>query len=123
MAALERYPWPGNVRELQNIVERACALARASASRARTCRLTCSSGLRPARTGAGRPPLPSREVAGASGPTPTLREAKERWLQDLEGAYLRDLLAQQGGNISAAAKIAGIDRKTFHRLLNRYGVR
>jgi transcriptional regulator of acetoin/glycerol metabolism len=27
------------------------------------------------------------------------------------------------GNISAAAKTAGIDRKTFHRLVNKYQVR
>jgi formate hydrogenlyase transcriptional activator len=28
MAELQRYPWPGNIRELQNVVERACVLAR-----------------------------------------------------------------------------------------------
>jgi two-component system response regulator HydG len=38
----------------------------------------------------------------------------------LEASYLRDLLARHGGNVSAAAKDAGIDRKTFHRLINKY---
>jgi two-component system, NtrC family, response regulator HydG len=121
MAALEHFPWPGNVRELQNIVERACALAEGD----RITRVDLPVYLleRAAAGSRGTPALPARDGAGASGPPPTLREAKQRWLQDLEGAYLRDLLAQHGGNISAAAKIAGIDRKTFHRLLSRYGVR
>jgi len=41
----------------------------------------------------------------------------------LEASYLRDLLERHGGNISAAAKAAGIDRKTFHRLINKYQIR
>jgi transcriptional regulator of acetoin/glycerol metabolism len=41
----------------------------------------------------------------------------------LEGSYLRDLLARHQGNISAAAKAAGIDRKTFHRLVTKHHIR
>lgn len=41
----------------------------------------------------------------------------------LEGAYLRGLLDRHGGNVSAAAKAAGIDRKTFHRLVTKHQVR
>jgi transcriptional regulator of acetoin/glycerol metabolism len=52
-----------------------------------------------------------------------LKDAKARWMEVLEGAYLRDLLARHDGNISAAAKAAGIDRKTFHRLVNKYQLR
>jgi len=51
------------------------------------------------------------------------KDAKERWLQVLEASYLRDLLDRHDGNISAAAKAAGIDRKTFHRLINKYQLR
>ena len=35
----------------------------------------------------------------------------------------RDLLARHDGNVSSAAKAADIDRKTFHRLINKYGLR
>ena len=52
-----------------------------------------------------------------------LKDAKARWMEVLEGTYLRDLLARHDGNISAAAKAAGIDRKTFHRLVNKYQIR
>ena len=52
-----------------------------------------------------------------------LGEARERWLTVLEGNYLRDLLDRHDGNISAAAKAAGIDRKTFHRLVTKHQIR
>jgi ABC-type cobalamin/Fe3+-siderophores transport system ATPase subunit len=61
------------------------------------------------------------DVAAAS--DLTLKEAKDQWLQVLEGAYLRDLLARHDGNVSSAAKAAGIDRKTFHGLINKYDLR
>ena len=48
------------------------------------------------------------------------RDAKERWLAVLEASYLRQVLDRHDGNISAAALAAGIDRKTFHRLVNKH---
>ena len=53
----------------------------------------------------------------------SLAEARERWLTVLEGTYLRDILDRHDGNISAAAKAAGIDRKTFHRLVTKHQIR
>jgi transcriptional regulator of acetoin/glycerol metabolism len=52
-----------------------------------------------------------------------LKDAKEQWMSVLEASYLRQLLDRHGGNISAAAKTAGIDRKTFHRLVTKHGIR
>jgi DNA-binding NtrC family response regulator len=121
LEALERYAWPGNVRELQNVVERACALADGE-------RITRSdlpdyvlrgTGVRGPTVGVGStldPALPS----AANLP---LKDAKEKWMQVLEASYLRDVLDRNGGNVSAAAKAAGIDRKTFHRLINKYEIR
>jgi len=118
MTALERYRWPGNVRELQNVIERACALADG---------LTLS-----------RRDLPEHVLAGGAAPVAPagapgalaelgtdlpLKDAKERWMAVLEASYLRELLARHDDNISAAAKAAGIDRKTFHRLINKHGLR
>jgi transcriptional regulator with PAS, ATPase and Fis domain len=119
LEALDAYAWPGNVRELQNVVERACALADGD----RITRSDLPDYLLQA--GPARPTAP----AGASGSgLPTvgdlpLKDAKEKWMQVLEVSYLRDLLERHGGNVSAAAKAAGIDRKTFHRLINKYQIR
>jgi two-component system response regulator HydG len=122
-AALEAYAWPGNVRELQNIVERACALTEGETI---TRRDLPEHVLVPAMSpSGGLVPIPESltDQALTSGAELPLKDAKERWLLVLEASYLRDLLDRHDGNISAAAKAAGIDRKTFHRLINKYQLR
>ena len=37
--------------------------------------------------------------------------------------YLTALLRRHGGNISQAAKTAGVDRKTLHRLLAKFDIK
>jgi DNA-binding NtrC family response regulator len=120
MAALEGYGWPGNVRELQNVVERACALADGPAVTATDLPEHVRQGARLA-AAAGAPP--SSELGAVPGAGGGLKEAKEQWMAVLEASYLRDLLARHDGNVSAAAKAAGIDRKTFHRLINKHGIK
>jgi len=120
MAALERYRWPGNVRELQNIIERACALADTETIGPRDLPdqiLTPSAAPRGSAAVSGTVAMPE------SGTELSLKDAKERWMAVLEASYLRELLARHDGNISAAAKAAGIDRKTFHRLINKHQLR
>jgi len=109
--ALETYSWPGNVRELQNVIERACALAEGEM-------ITLAELPQHLRTRAASVPSPT-DSAGKL----TLKEAKERWIGQLEAAYVADLLKQQRGNVSEAARRAGVDRKTLHRLLNKHGIR
>jgi DNA-binding NtrC family response regulator len=119
MAALEAYAWPGNVRELQNVVERACALAEGEAITRRDLpEHLLGSGAGRRETAA--PPAAAAQLAIAPGVG--LKEAKERWMAVLEASYLRELLDRHGGNVSAAAKDAGIDRKTFHRLVTKHHI-
>jgi DNA-binding NtrC family response regulator len=122
LAALERYAWPGNVRELQNVVERACALADGDTVRLRDLPEYVVRGggtvSRPAPGG------PAGDVPVlADGEDLPLKAAKERWMGVLEASYLRRLLDRHAGNVSAAARAAGVDRKTFHRLLKKYRLR
>jgi len=117
--ALERYAWPGNVRELQNVMERACALADGHTVTFRDLPdHVAEAASRPA-----APAAPAAPGGAPAGTDLTLKAAKEQWLQVLEVSYLRDLLARHDGNVSSAAKAAGIDRKTFHRLINKYDLR
>jgi DNA-binding NtrC family response regulator len=116
---LEAYPWPGNVRELQNVVERACALADGPTVRVRDLPDYVVNA-RPVTMDA---PAAAGGDATLSATGLPLTEARERWMATLESAYLKDLLARHDGNISAAAKTAGIDRKTFHRLVSKYHIR
>jgi DNA-binding NtrC family response regulator len=122
LAALEAYGWPGNVRELQNVVERACALAEGDTITPRDLPAHVTGGGRGAVAVAGAAALPAGAQAAAATDV-GLKEAKERWMSVLEASYLRDLLGRHAGNISAAAKAAGIDRKTFHRLISKHHIR
>jgi two-component system, NtrC family, response regulator GlrR len=89
---LMRHGWPGNVRELRNYVE--SCLARQE--------LTLTA-------------VPAAEpTIDISAP---LRVVRERWLRHVERIYLEELLAAHGGNVSAAARAAGVDRVHMHRLL------
>ena len=121
MAALEAYPWPGNVRELQNIVERACALAESDTITRRDLPDHVLGGAARLATAEAAAPAIESHLAGTT--DLGLKEAKDRWMAVLEASYLKELLERNEGNISAAAKAAGIDRKTFHRLVNKHQIR
>ena len=47
------------------------------------------------------------------------RAAKKKLVDAFEHDYVERLLASTGGNVSAAARVAGLDRSNFRRLLKR----
>ncbi|MBP9863069.1 MAG: hypothetical protein KBD62_34290 [Kofleriaceae bacterium] len=50
-------------------------------------------------------------------------EAKAEVIERFERAYLTDLLERAGGNLSQAARDAGLERKFLYRVLERAGLR
>jgi transcriptional regulator of acetoin/glycerol metabolism len=62
--------------------------------------------------------LPSAQPAADLSALPW-KEARERYLGSFELSYARSVLARCDGNLSAAAREAGVDRKTFYGLLKR----
>ncbi|MHB8380887.1 MAG: sigma-54-dependent transcriptional regulator [Candidatus Binataceae bacterium] len=115
IAALEAYQWPGNVRELQNVVERACALTEGPSLSLRDLpdKIRSPQSL----------PPPEPGTAASDDTALSFREAKAKWIEELEGKYIRDMLARFHGNVSQAARTAQMDRTTFHRLLNKHRIR
>jgi DNA-binding NtrC family response regulator len=109
LAILEAYTWPGNVRELQNVIERACALGDGPLLAVRDLPDHVRGRGRPA------PTVPGKDLP--------LHQAREAWLRVFAQEYLTDLLRRHSGNVSQAAKTAGVDRKTLHRLLAKHGIR
>jgi transcriptional regulator of acetoin/glycerol metabolism len=49
--------------------------------------------------------------------------AREHVLGAFENAYLRHIVGTAGGNISDAARLAGVDRTTLYRLMEKHGTR
>jgi transcriptional regulator with GAF, ATPase, and Fis domain len=101
-ALLRGYHWPGNLRELRNIVERVVRLGDPSLQLAEETR--------------------SRPSDRARVELP-FKEAKEQLVDAFERDYVRQLLAAHGGNISRAAKQAGIVRVYLQRLIKKHGLR
>ena len=97
------HPWPGNVRELRNAVER----------------LTVIDDV-PFTTPAA--PAPADGGAAIDIRIP-FKDAKNALTDDFERRYLTAMLEATGGNISEAARRAGIDRVYLLRLMGRYGLR
>ena len=98
--ALQSYSWPGNIRELRNTVLRLCVQ-----TKGRT--ITMDDLARIGENFAGDSlckvsPLPS--------------------LQKMEQKYIRQALDTAQGNISEAAKIAGIARSTFYEKMKKFQI-
>ena len=106
--ALFSHDWPGNVRELRNVVDRAIALA-PGARRFEELRLSVRGEAVDPEPLAVRSDLP-------------YAEAKRALVETFERRYLADLLARHDGNVSAAARAAGVDRKHFRTLARRHGL-
>ena len=106
LAELAKHDWPGNVRELRNYVERCVVLETAIPTSKR----------------------PSNAPAAAGGFTAQearlpFKIAKDAAIDTFERAYLSSLLEEAGGNMSKAARMAGMDRMYLHRLVQKHGLR
>ncbi len=102
------HAWPGNVRELRNVIDRAIALA--------------PGAQRFAELAIRIDPAPLADTGVAVRSDLPYAEAKAAVLHDLERRYLADVLARTAGNISAAARESGIDRKHLRTLARKHGL-
>ncbi len=130
LAGFADHDWPGNVRELKNQVERTVVLREAAAPRRRisgtrtSVRPTPAMGVRVSeeRVAEEAPSRPdTRELRVDV--SQSFRVAKEQAVQEFERAYLAALVQSAGGNVSLAARKAGMDRMHLHHLLQKHGLR
>ena len=101
------HDWPGNVRELRNVIERAVALSPGARSFG-DLRLSV-------RPNANSDPLTIRADLPYA-------EAKRQLLEAFEQRYLRDVFERCDGNISAASRVAEVDRGYLRTLLRRHKI-
>ena len=99
LMAMGIHDWPGNVRELANRVRQGLAQAQGRQIEAADLGLACTQQ--------------STESIG------TLADYKDR----AERQALCDVLHRYSRNLSMAAKVLGVSRPTFYRLLHKHQIR
>jgi DNA-binding NtrC family response regulator len=114
---MSAYPWPGNVRELENAVMHAIALHQGDVILPESLPNTIS-----ARNGRLTATIPVTTAEGGDDQLPPLTEAKRRASAVFEKNYLTLAMERAKGSISEAARLAGLDRTNFRRLLQRHGI-
>lgn len=114
---LLRCDWPGNVRELRNVLQGAMALQATDKDHS-----SLHLDALP-QAGMSAPSSPAVRASSASpGPEARFREAREQVILSFERDYLGRLWKEANGNLSAAARAAGIDRKYLRDLLKKHGL-
>jgi DNA-binding NtrC family response regulator len=110
---LERHRWPGNVRELESLIHREYLLSDDDLVR-----------VGPASFDRSAAPDDTTPPAGTASPEPCLNfgQAKARAIEEFERSYLSRALTRSGGNVSAAARTSGKERRAFGRLLKKHGI-
>ena len=102
MQVLVNYHWPGNVRELQNIIERACALAKGVVLKVEDIHLDVR---------------PARAMNGADNFLP-----EGMTLEQWEDEMIRESLRRAHGNKSQAARLLGLSRNALRYRLSKIGI-
>jgi two-component system response regulator HydG len=100
LKALMAYDWPGNVRELESVIERAVVL-------------TDNEVLQPYDLMF----FGQSEKPGLLPPRPALHS-----LQEMEAEHIQYVLKLTKGQISRAAEILGVDRKTLRTKIKKYEI-
>ncbi len=101
MRYLCNYHWPGNIRELENVIERACVLARNNEL------------ILPEH-------LPDVLLNGLGAQLPI---GGRHSLETIEKQHIQAVLDETNGIIKHAAEILGIDRSTLYKKIEKYELR
>lgn len=110
------YNWPGNVRELENLLLRACVIAKGQVlGKNDFPELGSEEDVNTLRSIQGNADG-IEEIFKASGPEKLLT------LDEVEDRYIRKIIRETGKNKGEICEILGISRPTFERKLEKYGI-
>ncbi len=110
LKALACYHWPGNIRELQNVIERAAVLSPDQVIHLEQLPVVFAEQLR----------IKNGQETMQQGCG--LRSQRDQQVNTVEKDLLLHYLAEAGGNVSAAARLAEVPRRTFYRMLQRQNI-
>ncbi|MFZ2313878.1 MAG: helix-turn-helix domain-containing protein, partial [Methylobacter sp.] len=114
------YHWPGNIRELEHLLSRA-ALKSATQENRQADFITISQAYLDIVPGPVNDPH-SNSVADSAPPLSASIDFKNA-VDEFQRQLIQQQLAAQQGNMAATARVLGLDRGNFHRLLKRLAVK
>ncbi len=110
---LEQYDWPGNVRELENLIDGLMATLPVQKQ------IISSKDI----LGYADKINKARQKENDSEFDPLLKSSHKEAMEGFERLYLKALVKRHQGNVTKAAKAAGIHAVTLHRKLTKLGIR
>ncbi len=115
LVLLQAWPWPGNIRELENLMERILLFADGP-------RIEVKDLPEGVRTGMSSAPLYSAGATPAPGETP-LKDFLKQKQAEIEKSFIVQALAKTEGNVTRAAKLLQISRKSLQTKMKEFGLR
>ena len=112
---LQAWPWPGNIRELENLMERVLLFADGPRIEVKDLPEGVRAGLHAA------PSLPAGATP-APGETP-LKDFLKQKQAEIEKSFIVQALAKTEGNVTRAAKLLQISRKSLQTKMKEFGLR
>jgi two-component system, NtrC family, response regulator HydG len=104
---LRAYSWPGNVREVQNIIGRTYFMSSSQIIQKDDLPLNFKSNDKR---------MPDEFISLE------YKDAKDKVIEKFELEYLTHHLKINKGNITKTAEMCGLDRRSIHRLINKYNI-
>jgi len=115
LSMLQAYPWPGNIRELENMMERVLLFADGP-------RIEVKDLPEPVRAGIQSAVMQLSDAVPILGETP-LKDFLKAKQAEIEKAFIVQALAKTDGNVTRAAKLLGISRKSLQTKMKDFGLR
>jgi two-component system response regulator AtoC len=136
VAALEAHAWPGNIRELENVLERTILFCKGDRIERADLQLAASTSPGPAPAAAAPitvpPPFADAAVPGADLDEDTepsgeisgsLKDAVRAETARVERELIVKALDETGGNVTQAARLLKISRKSLQMKMKEFGLR
>jgi two-component system response regulator AtoC len=126
LAALEAHSWPGNIRELENVLERTILftkgerIERADLQLGSTPDVPAAVPRTTTNESGGLPIIDDDEDGGVSG---SLKDAVRAETARVERELIVKALDETGGNVTQAARLLKISRKSLQMKMKEFGLR
>ena len=108
MQAFLTRPWVGNVREMENVIIQGILFSTGDKILLRHVDFDKT--------------LPEKTKINQSYQQVSYKEAKENTLEKFNYNYIGNLLAENNGNVTQAARSCGMERQALQQIMRRYGI-